>query len=75
MATTRLQDTARALRNMIDARHAQAIGLSLGCTVTLLRRVPLQRHGKFTGIMEPVFGMPAEFIEQAQALGLLAEAK
>lgn len=74
MATTRVQDAARELRDRIDANHAVAIGAQLGCTVTIVRRVPVQRNGKFTGLSEPVFQMPAEFIEQAQALGLLAEA-
>ena len=68
-----ITDTARQLRDMLDAKHAAAVSLALGCPVTLIRREPVKRGGQFTGINELVYGMPAEFIEQATALGLLAE--
>lgn len=68
-------ETARELRDLIDAQHAVKVGQLLGCPVTLLRREPVKRGGKFTGIYELVYGMPAEFIHQAETLGLLAEAR
>lgn len=72
---SKIQQVARELRAMIDARHAQSVGEQLGCRVTVLRRVQRRRqNGQVTGISEPVFGMAPEFIEHAQALGLLAEA-
>lgn len=75
MKTNPITQTARELRDLIDQQHAVRMSEILGCSVTILRRVPVQRHGKFIGISEPVYGMPAEFIEQAQSLGMLAEAR
>lgn len=67
---------ARELRDRIQADHAAKVGAVLGCSVVILRHEPVKtKAGRFTGIVEPVFGMPAEFIEQAQILGLLAEAR
>lgn len=66
---------AAELREALDRRHAENIGQTLGCTVTIKRYESVRLTGKFSGIAEPVYAMPAEFIEQAQALGLLAEAE
>ena len=75
MADNAVTTAARALRAQIEMTHAVRVGETLGCAVTILRREPVKRGGKFTGINELVYGMPAEFIEQAQSLGLLAEAR
>ena len=75
MADNAVTAAARALRAQMDTTHAARVAEMLGCRVIILRREPVKRGGKFTGINELVYGMPAEFIEQAQALGLLAETR
>jgi hypothetical protein len=64
-----IEAMARELRDAIDQQHAERIGAVLGCRVTVLRREPLGRH-----LDVPVFGMPAEFLSEAETLGLKAEA-
>lgn len=67
---------ARELSERLDAQHAIRVGELLGCEVTILRREQRKTAaGRYSGISEPVFGVPAEFVEAAQALGLLAEAR
>ena len=75
MADNAVTAVARELRTKLELQAAVSVGNFLGCSVTFLRREPVKRNGKFTGITEPVYGMPAEFVEQAQTLGLLAEAR
>lgn len=75
MADTALTAAARALRTQIEFTHAARVSEELGCPVTILRREPVKRGGKFTGINELVYGMPAEFVHAAETLGLLAEAR
>ena len=75
MADNAVTAAARQLRAKLELQGAVSVGNFLGCKVTFLRREAVKRNGKFTGITEPVYGMPAEFIEQAQSLGLLAEAR
>lgn len=70
-----IENAARELMARIEQQHAARMSEILGCSVVIVRRVPVRRHGKFTGIYEAVYGMPAEFVEQAQTLGLLAEAR
>lgn len=76
MADTAIQTVARQLRNQMDAQHAAFVSNALGCPVTVLRHTQLRTgSGKFSGVTVPVLGMPAEFVEQAQILGLVAEAR
>ncbi len=70
-----LESCARELRERIDQQHAIRMGEILGCTVTIIRREPVKGKSGMFLFSEPVYGMPAEFIEAAQALGVLAEAK
>lgn len=60
--------TAAALRDLIDVKHAAAVSAQLGCTVVILRREDIGH-----GITVPVFGVPLEFLETAELLGLRAE--
>lgn len=59
---------AARLRDLMEAQHAVRAGEALGCRVVVLRRVPLA-----SGVEVPVFGVPLEFLEAAQMLGLRAE--
>ena len=42
----RIQQTARELRDLIDQQHAIRVGELLGCSVTVLRRVPLAKFNR-----------------------------
>ena len=75
LRSSTIQAVTRELRERIDQQHAIRLSETLGCTVTILRREPVRgKSGKYL-FSEPVYGMPAEFIEHAQSLGLLAEAR
>lgn len=65
---TAIERTASELRDRIDAQHAQRVAEALGCAVVILRREDLGH-----GITVPVFGVPMEFLETAELLGLRAE--
>lgn len=66
---------ARMLRDSIDQQHAARVSKTLGCTVTILRREYVRAaSGQFL-LSEPVFAVPVAFLEQAQILGLRAEAR
>lgn len=63
-----LERAAKELRDRLDRQHEQRVSAALGCTVKIIRRVEER------GISHPVFVVPVECLEQAQMLGLRAEA-
>lgn len=71
-----IETAARQLRDAMDRQHAANVSALLGCPVTLIRRQQLRvRSGRYVGVAEPVYAMPAEFVEQALTLGIRAEAR
>lgn len=61
------------LKDKIERREVARISKELGTKVTIARREPQRIRGRFTGRTEPVYIMPAEFVEAAQMMGLRAE--
>lgn len=62
---------AQQLREAFETREVERISKALGTPVEIVKRVPQRgKSGKFTGVLEPVYAVPAEFMEQAQMMGL-----
>lgn len=76
IAKPKTQTAAEQLRDAFATREVDRISKELGTPVEIVRRVPQRsKTGKFTGLLEPVYAVPAEFLEQAQIMGLRAELK
>jgi ParB-like nuclease family protein len=73
-ATTPNKSAAEQLRDKMSAKELTRVREALGTQdVKIARYEPRQgADGKFIGVSDPVYVMPAEFVEQAQMMGLRA---
>lgn len=72
--STPKQSAAEQLRDKMSAKELTRVRKELGTQdVKIVRYEPRQgADGKFLGVSDPVYVVPAEFLEQAQMMGLRA---
>lgn len=73
-ATAPKKSAAEQLSDKMSAKELTRVRKALGTQdVKIVRYEPRQdSSGKFVGVSDPVYVMPAEFVEQAQTMGLRA---